>query len=308
MTTHLYHHAICLEHVNSPGHPERPDRLRAIEAALSDPHFDALIRIEAPEADVDSFSLAHPGAHVKRIASLIPTEGLARIDADTSACPQTWNAVKRAVGAALAGVDDVFTGKADNVFASVRPPGHHAEKTMAMGFCLINSIAVAARYAQKQYGAERVAIVDFDVHHGNGTQDIFYDDPTVLFASSHQMPLYPGSGALNETGTGNIFNAPLRNGDDGSAFKEAFRNRILPAVDNFAPDLILISAGFDAHRLDPLAGLNLEAEDFDWATGKLMELSTKHCDNRLVSLLEGGYDLQGLAESTAAHVNRLMTG
>ncbi|MGB7336178.1 MAG: histone deacetylase family protein [Salaquimonas sp.] len=308
MTTHLYHHAICLEHVNSPGHPERPDRLRAIEAALSDPHFDALIRIEAPEADVDSFSLAHPGAHVKRIASLIPIEGLARIDADTSACPQTWNAVKRAVGAALAGVDDVFTGKADNVFASVRPPGHHAEKTMAMGFCLINSIAVAARYAQKQYGAERVAIVDFDVHHGNGTQDIFYDDPTVLFASSHQMPLYPGSGALNETGTGNIFNAPLRNGDDGSAFKEAFRNRILPAVDNFAPDLILISAGFDAHRLDPLAGLNLEAEDFDWATGKLMELSTKHCDNRLVSLLEGGYDLQGLAESTAAHVNRLMTG
>ena len=308
MTTHLYHHPACLEHVNAPGHPERPDRLRAIEAVLSDPHFDALERLEAPEADIELFNLAHPRDYITRIASLIPEEGLARIDADTSACPQSWLAVKRAVGAAVSGVDDVFTGKADNVFASVRPPGHHAEKTTAMGFCLVNTVAVAARYAQEKYGAERVAIVDFDVHHGNGTQDIFYNDPSVLFASSHQMPLYPGTGELGETGMGNIFNAPLRDGDDGSRFKAAMRERILPAVDNFAPDLILISAGFDAHRNDPLAGLNLLGEDFDWVTGKLMELAEKHCENRVVSLLEGGYDLEGLAESAAAHINRLMNG
>lgn len=306
MTTRLYHHPICLEHVNTPGHPERPDRLRAIEQALSDPAFDALDRHEAPEADVASFSLAHPETFVRRVEGLIPEEGLARIDADTSACPQSWLAVKRAVGGALACVDDVFEGRADNAFAAVRPPGHHAEKTTAMGFCLINSVAVAARYAQKKYGAERVAIVDFDVHHGNGTQDIFYEDKTVLFASSHQMPLYPGTGALNETGVGNIFNAPLRNGDDGSAFKAAMRERILPAVDNFQPDFLLISAGFDAHHRDPLAGLELVADDFDWVTGKLMELADKHCESRLVSLLEGGYDLEGLAESAAAHVKRLM--
>lgn len=308
MTTNLYHHPICLEHVNAPGHPERPDRLRAIEKVLSDSRFDPLQRIEAPEADPEFFTLVHPQSHIDRMVSLIPEEGLARIDADTSACPQSWLAVKRAVGAAMSGVDDVFAGKADNVFASVRPPGHHAEKVTAMGFCLVNTIAVAARYAQQKYGAERVAIIDFDVHHGNGTQDIFEEDPTVLFASSHQMPLYPGTGALSETGVGNIFNAPLRNGDNGSQFKAAMRERILPAVDNFAPDLILISAGFDAHYKDPLAGLELVGEDFDWVTGKLMELAEKHCENRVVSLLEGGYDLEGLAESAAAHVNRLMNG
>ncbi len=308
MTTILYHHPVCLEHVNAPGHPERPDRLRAVEAVLADPHFDAIERIEAPEADPEFFNLVHPRSHIDRMISLIPEVGLARIDADTSACPQSWLAVKRAVGAALSGVDDVFTGKADNVFASVRPPGHHAEKITAMGFCLVNSVAVAARYAQQKHGAERVAIVDFDVHHGNGTQDIFQDDPSVLFASSHQMPLYPGTGALNETGIGNIFNAPLREGDNGSQFKAAMRERILPAVDNFAPDLILISAGFDAHHKDPLAGLELVGDDFDWVTGKLMELADRHCKNRVVSLLEGGYDLEGLAESAAAHINRLMNG
>ncbi len=308
MTTRLYHHPICLEHVNSPGHPERPDRLRAIEKAISGDQFNALERLEAPEADPELFMLAHPKRHVKKVESLIPEEGFVRVDADTSACPQSWLAVKRAVGGALAGVDDVFEKRANNVFASVRPPGHHAEKSTAMGFCLINSVAVAARYAQEKYGAERIAIIDFDVHHGNGTQDIFYDDPSVLFASSHQMPLYPGTGALNETGMGNIFNTPLREGDGGSAFKEAYRQRVLPAIDNFAPDLILISAGFDAHHRDPLAGLELVADDFDWVTGKLMELATKHCDNRVVSILEGGYDLEGLAESAAAHINRLMVG
>ena len=266
------------------------------------------MRIEAPQADEAHFELAHPAAYLERIESLIPDEGLARIDADTSASPKSWQAVRRAVGAALAGVDDVFAGKADNVFCAVRPPGHHAERTTAMGFCLVNSIAVAARYAQKRHGAERVAIVDFDVHHGNGTQDIFYEDDSVLFASTHQMPLYPGTGALSETGVGNIFNAPLRHGDGGSQFKAAMRERVLPAVDNFAPDLILVSAGFDAHHRDPLAGIELEAEDFDWITGKLMDLAARHSGNRVVSLLEGGYDLQGLAESTVGHVNRLMNG
>lgn len=291
-----------------PGHPERPDRLRAVEKILQANIFDALERKEAPQADPAVFELAHPSNYLERIRSLIPETGLAQIDADTSASPKSWEAVLRAVGGALAGVDDVFEERADNVFCAVRPPGHHAEKTTAMGFCLVNTVAVAARYAQEKHGAERVAIVDFDVHHGNGTQDIFYEDGSVLFASTHQMPLYPGTGALNETGAGNIFNAPLRDGDGSEAFKAAFRERVLPAIDGFRPDFVLISAGFDAHYRDPLAGLELTADDFDWATGKLMDLAQKHAQNRLVSLLEGGYDLQGLAESAGAHVNRLMRG
>ena len=214
--------------------------------------------------------------------------------------------MRRATGAAIDGVDAVFSGLAQNVFAAVRPPGHHAEKTSAMGFCIVNNAAIAARHAQKAHGAERVAIIDFDVHHGNGTQDIFYADRSVLFASSHQMPLYPGTGALGETGAGNIYNAPLREGDDGEIFRMAWRERLLPAIDNFRPDLIIISAGFDAHYRDPLAGLSLVAGDFDWITGKLMDLADRHCEGRIVSLLEGGYDLEGLAESAAAHITRLM--
>ncbi|MCC0020618.1 MAG: histone deacetylase family protein [Nitratireductor sp.] len=308
MTTILYSHAACLEHLNLPGHPERPDRLRAIDRVLGSDGFEPLVRIEAPEADPKLFELAHPRSHVDLIHDAVPLEGFARVDADTAISPKSWEAVLRATGAAVAGVDAVFSGEADNVFASVRPPGHHAEKATAMGFCLINSVAVAARHAQRHHDAERVAIVDFDVHHGNGTQDIFYEDETVLFASSHQMPLFPGTGELGETGAGNIFNAPLSDGDGGEVFKAAWRERILPAVDRFGPDLIIISAGFDAHRLDPLAGINLEAEDFDWVTGELMDLASRHCGNRIVSVLEGGYDLTGLATSVAAHVNRLMTG
>jgi acetoin utilization deacetylase AcuC-like enzyme len=308
LTTRLYYHSSCLEHLTPPGHPERPDRLRAIDDALTDEKFHFLERMEAPAADPSWFMLAHPEEYVRHIESNIPEEGLRRIDADTAASAKSWEAVLHATGAALAGVDAVFSGEVDNVFAAIRPPGHHAEKATAMGFCLINNIAVAARYAQKKHGAERVAIVDFDVHHGNGTQDIFWSNPSVLFASTHQMPLYPGSGALGETGAGNIFNAPLRDGDGGEHFREAFRTRILPAVDEFEPDLILISAGFDGHFRDPLAGLELTAGDFDWATGKVMELASKHCGNRVVSLLEGGYDLKGLADSVSAHVSRLMAG
>ena len=308
MTTSLYTHAVCKDHVTPPGHPERPDRMKALEEVFADAKFDALERVEAPTCDETVYELAHPGDHVSAIREAIPETGIVAIDADTSASPKSWEAVNRVCGAAIDAVEAVFNGDSDNAFIAMRPPGHHAEKTTAMGFCLVNTIAVAARYAQQKFGAERVAIVDFDVHHGNGTQDIFYDDPSVLFASTHQMPLYPGSGALTETGVGNVFNAPLRDGDDGSKFKEAFRERILPAVENFRPDFVLISAGFDAHHRDPLAGLNLVEDDFDWATGKLMEIAEGSCGSRVVSVLEGGYDLRGLADSASAHVQRLMTG
>jgi acetoin utilization deacetylase AcuC-like enzyme len=308
LTTRLYTHPVCLEHLNLPGHPERPERLEAIAAALDEPRFERLDRQEAPEADAALFALVHREDYLEHVRDNIPESGLVRLDPDTSASPKSWAAVERAVGAATAGVDAIFAGEIDNFFAAVRPPGHHAEKSTAMGFCLVNTVAVAARHAQRKHGVERVAIVDFDVHHGNGTQDIFWDEPSVLFASTHQMPLFPGTGALSETGAGNIFNAPLREGDDGYQFRQAFEARVLPAIDEFKPDLLLISAGFDAHARDPLAGLNLTAQDFDWATARLMERADRHAANRIGSLLEGGYDLQGLAESAAAHVNRLMTG
>lgn len=308
MKTRLYTHPDCLAHTNPPGHPERSERLTAIAEALATQQFGALDRREAPLADDSLFALAHPAEYVEMLRAAMPREGYARIDADTTACPASWTAARRAVGAATEGVDAVMTGAARNVFAAIRPPGHHAEKRRPMGFCIVNNIAIAARHAQRRHGAERVAIVDFDVHHGNGTQDIFHGDASVLFASSHEMPLYPGTGELGETGVGNIFNAPLRAGDAGDRFREAWRERILPAVDAFRPDCILVSAGFDAHWRDPLANLQLTGEDFDWVTGKILDLAERHSGGRVVSLLEGGYDLTGLAEGAAAHVHRLMTG
>jgi acetoin utilization deacetylase AcuC-like enzyme len=308
MVTRLYTHPIFLEHLTPPGHPERPDRLRAIERVLDDEAFSELERVKAPEGDEATLLYAHPGDFVDRVRSAIPQNGIVSIDADTSASPKSWQAAVTAVGAANAAVDDVFEGRADNVFVAARPPGHHAEKATAMGFCLFNTAAIAARYAQKKHQAERVAIVDWDVHHGNGTQDIFWDDPSVLYCSTHQMPLYPGSGARSETGAGNIVNAPLAPRTGSEVFREAFLSRVLPSIDAFAPDLIIISAGFDAHHRDPLAEINLTEDDFDWATGQLMERAGRHSGNRLVSLLEGGYDLQGLAFSVAAHVGRLMKG
>ncbi len=308
MTTRLYTHPVYLQHLTPSGHPERPDRLRAIAEALEDDRFAALERVEAPEGDPDTILYAHPEEFRDLVVSRIPEEGLARIDADTTASPKSFEAALTAIGAANDAVDAVFSGKADNAFIAARPPGHHAERTMAMGFCLFNTAAIAARYAQRKHGAERVAIVDWDVHHGNGTQDIFWDDPSVLYCSTHQMPLYPGTGGKNETGAGNIVNAPLSPGDGSARFREAFRERVLGAIDEFRPDLIIVSAGFDAHYRDPLAQINLEADDFDWATGQLMDRAGVYAANRLVSLLEGGYDLQGLASSTAAHVARLMKG
>ena len=276
MTTRLYTHPIYLEHLTPPGHPERPERLRAIARKLQDATFEELDRVESPRGDPDTILFAHPEEFRDRILAGIPQEGLARIDADTTASPKSYEAALYAIGAANAAVDAVFSGEADNVFVACRPPGHHAEKITAMGFCLFNNAAIAARYAQRRHGAERVAIVDWDVHHGNGTQDIFWDDPTVLYCSTHQMPLYPGTGARHETGAGNIVNAPLSPGDGSSQFREAFTSRVLPALEEFRPDLLVVSAGFDAHRRDPLAEINLDAASI--LTGRLVRSWTSPGD------------------------------
>jgi len=308
MTTLFLTHEIGLEHITPEGHPERPDRLRAIWAALEHDNFAPLVRKQASRAADESVLLAHPQAFLDRVRGKIPETGLSIIDADTVASPRSFEAAMTAIGGALDAVDAVFEEEADNAFVAMRPPGHHAESNRAMGFCLFNQAAIAARYAQERHGAERIAIVDWDVHHGNGTQDIFFHDPSVIYCSTHQMPLYPGTGERGEVGAGNIVNAPLSTGDAGDHFREAFRTRVLPALENMRPDLIIISAGFDAHYRDPLAEINLVIDDFDWATGKLMDIADDSANGRIVSLLEGGYDLVGLAESTAAHVTRLMRG
>ena len=308
MTTILYENPIFLEHQVPEGHAERPDRLRALNLALEHERFQPLKREKAPQANEDFVLLAHPEEHLKAVMKEMPEEGIIQIEADTYASPASLQAALTGGGGASAAVDAVFSGIADNVFVASRPPGHHAEKSKAMGFCFFNNVAIAARHAQKAHGAERVAIVDWDVHHGNGTQDIFWDDPSVIYLSTHQMPLYPGSGAKTETGAGNIVNAPLSTNDGSDHFREAFKSRVLPRVADFQPDIILISAGFDAHHRDPLAQINLVADDFDWATAKLLDLADRSAKNRVVSLLEGGYDLQGLAESAATHIYRLMRG
>ncbi|MFB2550866.1 histone deacetylase family protein [Ensifer soli] len=308
MTTILYENSVFLDHQVPEGHPERPDRLKALNLALEHENFRRLVREQAEKGNEDLVLLAHPEDHLRMVMSVIPEEGINSFEADTHASPASLQAALTAIGGATAAVDAVFSGKADNAFVAARPPGHHAEKTKAMGFCFFNTAAIAARHAQAAHGAERIAIVDWDVHHGNGTQDIFFDDPSVLFCSTHQMPLYPGTGAKDETGAGNIVNAPLSPFTGSDHFREAFRDRVLPALDRFRPDLIVISAGFDAHHRDPLAQINLVADDFDWATGRLLDMAGNAGHNRIVSLLEGGYDLQGLAESAAIHILRLMKG
>jgi acetoin utilization deacetylase AcuC-like enzyme len=310
MTTILITHPAFLDHDTGAFHPERPDRMRAIDKVLTEGDFGSLVRREAPlrEDDETYIRLAHSKEHLAEVGEVARhvVSGHRFIDGDTVVSPGTWEAARRAVGAGLDAVDTVMSGEAANAFCQVRPPGHHAESRRAMGFCLFNNIAIAAHYARSKHGAERVAVVDFDVHHGNGTQDIFWSDKDLFYGSTHQMPLYPGTGALSETGAGNIFNAPLREGDGRGHFEEAFRSRILVPLHNFAPDVVLISAGFDAHRRDPLGGLDLIEDDFQWATESLTELARRHANGRIVSMLEGGYDLRGLALSVAAHVRALM--
>jgi len=308
-TTLLVTHEAGLNHVTPAGHPERPDRLRAIDKALEAERFQLLAREQAPMAAVDLVMLCHPRDYVEAIRRANPSEGMVRIDADTSMSPGSLEAALRAVGGAALAADEVMAGKARNAFCAMRPPGHHAERQRAMGFCFFNTAAILARHVQKSHGAERVAIVDFDVHHGNGTQDIFWSDDSVLYCSTHEMPLYPGTGAVGERGDrGTIVNAPLRAGDGGERFKEAFETVILPRLSTFAPDFLVISAGFDAHMRDPLANLNLLERDYAWVTQKLMEVADARAQGRIVSVLEGGYDLQGLAGSVAAHVGALMGG
>ena len=308
MTTLLFTHPSSLRHVTPNDHPERIDRIKAVNQILASPHFKELERREAPLGRDEDILHAHAYEHLERVRAMSPTEGFEYLDSDTVMSPGTLEAALRAVGAATAGVDAVFCGEADNVFCALRPPGHHAETRRAMGFCFFNQAAIAAHHARHRHGAERVAVVDFDVHHGNGTQDIFWSDANLFYGSTHQMPLYPGTGDVQETGVGNIFNAPLRAGDGGEQFREAMSSVILPALDAFGPDLVIISAGFDAHHRDPLGSLQLTEEDFAWATLKLMETADIHCGGRVVSVLEGGYDLQGLAASVGIHVQALMRG
>jgi acetoin utilization deacetylase AcuC-like enzyme len=307
MTTLLLTHPACLNHATPPGHPERADRLRAINQVLAADRFNPLVRGEEPEGNLDLATLCHNDHYIDEIRHLAPSSGVVYIDGDTSMSPGTWEAVMRGVGGAVAATDAVMSGRQNNAFVAVRPPGHHAETSRAMGFCFFDNAAIAARHAQRKYGISRAAIVDFDVHHGNGTQEIFWADPTVMYCSTHQMPLFPGTGAKSERGEHDtIVNAPLAAEDGGAKFRAAFENVILPQLRKFDPELIIVSAGFDAHYRDPLASLNLKADDFGWVTRKLMDVADSSAGGRIVSVLEGGYDLQGLQESVAAHVSALM--
>ena len=291
------------------GHPEQPDRLRAIERTLESEVFQMLARDAAPRAEISAIERVHPLDYIETIRAGTPTQGRTAIDDDTSMSAGSFEAALRSAGGAIFAVDEVMTQKVRNAFVATRPPGHHAEVATPMGFCFFNNAAIAARHAQAAYGAERVAIVDFDVHHGNGTQNIFWDDPTVMYASTHEMPHYPGTGQRGERGEHNqIVNAPLRAGDGGEAFREAMEVAILPRIEAFSPDVVVISAGFDAHHRDVLGNLNLIEADYAWVTQRLMEIAKRRCGGRVVSVLEGGYHLDGLARSVAAHVTALMEG
>jgi acetoin utilization deacetylase AcuC-like enzyme len=306
--TLYYTHPDFLFHETGIGHPECANRLRSIEQALAVSEFSNLLRQSPPLGTEQQIRLIHPQFHIDAILDAIPEHGEHYLDHDTVVSPGSRQAAFRAVGAVCDAVDKVLDGKADNAFCAVRPPGHHAEPRQAMGFCLFNNIAIAAAYALQHYQLERVAIVDFDVHHGNGTQAAFYNQPKVLYTSSHEMPHYPGTGHPAETGAGNIINVPLAAGDSGVEFRQKYRSIILPALKNFKPDLLLISAGFDAHKDDPLASVMLVEDDFKWITEELMSIADNCCKGRIISALEGGYHLKALAASVAIHVKTLMTG
>jgi len=307
MSTLFLTHADCLNHITPTGHPEQVARLQAINAALGHSHFDGLIRQDAPLAEDPHILRAHPQHHLDRIVAAAPDDGAVSLDADTHMSPGSLTAARRAAGGNVRAVDAVMAGTAHNAFVACRPPGHHAETETPMGFCLFGNVVIAAKHALDHHGLSRVAIIDFDVHHGNGTQDLVWDDARIRFASTHQWPLYPGTGAPSERGGhDNVLNVTLDPGTDGAAFRAAMDGQVLPFLDDFAPELVLISAGFDAHRADPLANLNWDEEDFAWATARLCDLAETYARGRVVSTLEGGYDLNALAAGVAAHVGVLM--
>jgi acetoin utilization deacetylase AcuC-like enzyme len=308
MSTLVYTHAACFKHEPGPSHPESPARLKAVLEVLEAPSFKDLQWREAPMGTRMQAMLVHDEDFVDNIADVAPTSGRVALDGgDTVMSPGSWDAVMRCIGAACAGVDAVMAGEADNVFCATRPCGHHAEPDRAMGFCIFNQAAIAAVHALQSHGLERVAVVDFDVHHGNGTQAAFYARPELFYASSHQSPLYPGTGERSEHGVANnIVNVPLPPGCGSDLFRARITADMLPALRAFKPDFIIISAGFDAHRLDPLAGMNLEDDDFGWVTEQLMAVADEQCAGRIVSILEGGYSGEGLAGGTSAHVKALM--
>ncbi len=308
MPTALITHPACLEHDTGPYHPECADRLRAVLAALETPDFTDLLREQAPAATAEQLERVHPARYVEAILSIRPDPGESvQLDGDTLMSHGSAEAALRAAGAACAGVDAVMEGWARAAFAAVRPPGHHAEPARPMGFCLFNNVAVAALHARARWGVQRVAVVDFDVHHGNGTQAMFAADPDLFYASSHQSPCYPGTGDMWERGTANnVLNTPLRPGDGSDAFRSVWGGQIIPELERFDPGLLIISAGFDAHKADPLAQLRVETADYAWITGELVGVADRHCEGRVVSVLEGGYDLDALAASVAVHVRGLM--
>ncbi len=306
MVTAFYSHPICIDHEPGPYHPENSGRLQAIETALAAPVFEALAWTEAPITDPEVIHLLHDPAYVEMILNAVPEEGYKALDPDTFMSPASGEAALRAVGGICAAVDQVVTGGVVNAFCALRPPGHHAEQAQAMGFCLFNNVAIGARHAQIQHGLGKIAVVDFDVHHGNGTQHMFENDADLFYASSHQFPAYPGTGAANETGIGNIVNVPLGPGTGSAPFRAAYSDHILPALRNFSPDLLMISAGFDAHIRDPLCQLDVMTEDFAWVTEELLNVAEDSCGGRVVSTLEGGYDYEALAECAAVHVTEMM--
>ena len=308
MTTALFSHPVCIEHDTGPYHPECSARLKAVMDALTDEAFTFLLRLEAPRATIEQLLRVHPRQHVDHILRNAPSgSGYFHIDMDTVMSAHSGEAALRAAGAVIAAVDAVIDGTARNAFCAVRPPGHHAERDQAMGFCLFNNVAIGAQHARHAHGIKKIAVVDFDVHHGNGTQHLLQVDPDFFYASTHQANAYPGTGLEDEQGCDrNVVNVPLPAGTGGIEFRAAFERVILPALDQFAPDLVMISAGFDGHAADPLAHLRLRTEDFGWVTRELLALAQRHSNGRVVSALEGGYDLDALANSAAEHVRALM--
>jgi len=305
MTTLLYTDDAFMEHDTGLGHPERSDRLRSVLEALDAPRFAGLRRSSPRDATPEQIERVHHRDYVERVLASVPQAGITAIDADTILSPGSGVAALRAAGALVTAVDAVMGGGANRAFCAVRPPGHHAEPDRGMGFCVFNNVAIGAAHALAAHGLERVAIADFDVHHGNGTQAAFYDKPAILFGSSHQMPLYPGSGSAAETGAGNIINMPLPPGGRGAEFRAAWKTYFLPRLEAFHPQLIFISAGFDGHSDDPLANLELDESDYAWITNELAHVAEEACEGRVISALEGGYDLEALARSVAAHVGAL---